>query len=328
MKPSNILLTFCLSALLGTVPPPLRAIPTPSPKSAVYTASNHEIERLYHKLRQKKNLSLAQKLDWISAYFIGKPYQLGPLGEGSSGKFDQFPLYRTDAFDCLTYVETVIALVMSHNLAEFKHNLNKLRYKSGKVNFLQRNHFTSLDWNNNNQSMLIDVTSQITDKKQQPLYKTARAKIHKPNWYAHFNIQRIRLQPSNKQLAFERLNELKQKTRNFPVQTAEIHYLPLSRLFVHGQAKHYIFKQIPHASIVEIVRPNWNLSDKIGTCLNVSHLGFAIRKGDQLYFREASQRNQRVSDTLLSDYLKRYLHSQTVKGINIQKIEIKPDLAR
>src|SRR5689334_12811715 len=46
--------------------------------------------------------NLEARLNFASAYFIGKPYQLFPLGEGPTAQFDQSPLYRTDVFDCMT----------------------------------------------------------------------------------------------------------------------------------------------------------------------------------------------------------------------------------
>ena len=47
------------------------------------------------------------------SYFKGKPYVLGSLGEGKAAIFDKNPIYRTDTFDCETYVSTVLALVVS-----------------------------------------------------------------------------------------------------------------------------------------------------------------------------------------------------------------------
>src|ERR1035437_2644460 len=51
----------------------------------------------------------AEILNQVSAALLGKPYQLGPLGEGKFGAEDPDPLYRLDAFDCTTFIETVMA---------------------------------------------------------------------------------------------------------------------------------------------------------------------------------------------------------------------------
>ena len=81
----------------------------------------------------------------------------------------------------------------------------------------------------------------------------------------------------------------------------------------------YFFQQIPNAAIIEIVRPNWDLTKEIGTHLNVSHIGFAIWKNKTLYFRQASSIHHQVIDTPLTSYLYDALkNSETIKGINIQ----------
>ena len=98
-----------------------------------------------------------------------------------------------------------------------------------------------------------------------------------------------------------------------------IPYIPLSVLFDNaGQANMHLFKQIPNAGIIEIVRPNWDLTKQIGTHLNVSHLGFAIWINNVIFFREASSEHHQIIDVPLIDYLRAAQKSPTIKGINIQ----------
>lgn len=68
--------------------------------------ANSSIEELYHKLHNMPNISMPQRIDWISKQFIGVPYVLGSLGEGPKVRYDQFPQYRVDGFDCDVYVNT------------------------------------------------------------------------------------------------------------------------------------------------------------------------------------------------------------------------------
>ena len=75
--------------------------------------ADNTINQLYHSQIIKPKANLAQRIDAISAQFLGKPYLLGALGEGEQGYYDSSPLYRTDAFDCETYVDTVLALIIS-----------------------------------------------------------------------------------------------------------------------------------------------------------------------------------------------------------------------
>ena len=54
---------------------------------------------------------LSERLDLVSAKFLGTAYVASPLGEGT-GK-DPDPLVRYDAVDCLTFVEEAIALSLA-----------------------------------------------------------------------------------------------------------------------------------------------------------------------------------------------------------------------
>lgn len=84
--------------------------------------------------------------------YLGAQYINSPLGEGVLPDAD--PLIRFDAFDCTTFVETVLA---NGNLE----TLNKIRYKDGKIDFLYRNHFIESDWMSNNKKLVKNVSNQF-----------------------------------------------------------------------------------------------------------------------------------------------------------------------
>lgn len=281
------------------------------------------IEQLYHNLDNKPTLSLTERIKVISAAFLDKPYLLGALGEGETGEFDQNPLYRTDAFDCETYVDTVLAMAFSTNLSGFSQCVCKIRYREGQVNYVDRNHFASLDWNRNNQKQGFtkDVTLTIIDENNKPVAEIAKTLIHKPDWYKFKTIDHIRIDNLSEEEKSRRLTKLQKAGSQLEIVHSEIPYLPLNKLFNEdGQANKQLFAQIPDASIIEIVRPNWNLRDKIGTNLNVSHLGFAIWENGTLIFRQASSIENRTIDVPLIDYLRDAMKSPTIKGINVQVI--------
>ncbi|MCL2017877.1 MAG: DUF1460 domain-containing protein [Alphaproteobacteria bacterium] len=85
-------------------------------------------------------------LESAAMRYIGVPYVLDPLGEGQGAQYDPDPVYRTDAFDCLTFVETVLS--ESSGL-----DLQKIRYKDGNIDWFKRNHWTETDWIPNTVSM-------------------------------------------------------------------------------------------------------------------------------------------------------------------------------
>lgn len=289
--------------------------------AALEKQANVSIQELYHTLNTMPKTSIVERIDWISNHFSGAVYVLGSLGEGPKAKFDQFPQYRVDAFDCDTYVNTVLSLALANSLESFKQCLKLTRYKNGNVSYINRNHFTSIDWNKNNQQrgILKDITLSIKNQEKQSVAVFADALIDKPNWYAHKTISTIRLQHENKIKQEELLAELKNSGSKLEIANSTIPYLPLTALFPKkDEPDLYLFSQIPNGAIIEIVRPNWNLRKLIGTSLNISHLGFAIRIKDQLYFRQASSQKGKVIDVPLIDYLKEAQNSPTIKGINVQ----------
>lgn len=232
--------------------------------------------------------ALAQKIDNISQAFMGLPYLIDPLGEEQGQDTD--PLYRFDGFDCTTYVETVWALAAAKSSEHFSKFLIEIRYKGSQPLFTERNHFTDADWipNNVQKGLLKDVTLLISNQAL-----VAQAKINKTDWF--------------------KLNH-RVEFASAPV-IAEIPYLSLAQIFENALE---VLKRIPHGAIINIVRPNWALKEKIGTNLNVSHQGFAIRKNDGvLYFRHASQSLKVVTEEPLMQYLARMRDIPSIGGINI-----------
>jgi hypothetical protein len=281
------------------------------------------MDSLYHTLKQIPKHDMASRIDAISSYWLNQPYKLSALGEGEQGRYDQAPLYRVDAFDCETYVDTVLAAALAKDSTTFKQCIRRIRYREGRISFLTRNHFTCLDWNTNNhrQGYLKDITRDIYDKQHQPIAQTATALINKPAWYQKLPIDRIRLSFTDEKTRQQRWNELKRKGAELKAQTSQIAYLPLTALFnAKGEANRYLFKQIPNAAIIEIVRPNWDLEKEIGTHMNVSHLGFAFWKNGTLIFREASSTYGHTVDVPLLTYLREARKSPTIKGINVQVV--------
>jgi hypothetical protein len=289
----------------------------------IESEADSTIVQLYHTLAAIPKSEMSERLDVISQQFLNKPYLLGALGEGRQGKFDQFPLYRTDAFDCETFVDTVLAVALAKDQTGFKQCINQIRYRHGQVSFLARNHFTDLDWNRNNQQQgfVKDITKQLHDQQNQPIFKNATAQINKPSWYQHFTLENIRLLNNNPDERSKRLTLLKQRGSQLETVVSTIPYIPLTALFdKDGKKNIFLLKQIPDGAIIEIVRPNWNLKDEIGTNLNVSHLGFGFWRKDVLMFSEASSTHQRTIEIPLAEYLQKFLQSPTIKGINVHAV--------
>src|SRR5262249_26215905 len=82
---------------------------------------------------------------------------------------------RFDGFDCVTYVETVLALAAAHNEEEFREALREMRYAKGHISWHRRNHYMS-DWIKNNQRR--GIVKNIT-KDSRAVTKTRRLSIIK-----------------------------------------------------------------------------------------------------------------------------------------------------
>lgn len=200
---------------------------------ALESRANSSIEELYHTLGTIPSTSIAERIDWISSKYLGTIYELGALGEGAKARYDQFPKYRLDAFDCDTYVNTILSLALATSLPSFQQCIKLMRYKNGTVSYINRNHFTDLDWNINNQQrgLLKDITLDIKDKQKHPVALNAVALIDKPNWYAFKTLSTIRVKTENKTQEELLLAELKNKGTNLKALKVKIPYLPLTTLF-------------------------------------------------------------------------------------------------
>lgn len=230
---------------------------------------------------------LVHNIDKISASFMGRPYLVDPLGEATG--FDTDPLFRFDAFDCTTFVETVMALARTHQDSDFESQIIEIRYKNSWPSFVERNHFTDADWvpNNIRKGILRDVTRDVFATSA-----TAHTHVDKAAW-------------------FKKVHSLESYE---PGQNISLPYIPI-RAILNQPA---ILNRIPSGAVINIVRPNWELKEKIGTNMNVSHQGFAIRKSSgELYFRHASQTYLQITEEPLLMYLNKMKEIPTIGGIHI-----------
>lgn len=82
---------------------------------------------------------LGPRVNQGSEIFLWRRYAENPLG-GGPGSQELFSV-SFDEFDCVTYVETVLALSCSKTQTRFLRELRDLRYEGGKVDWFSRNHF-------------------------------------------------------------------------------------------------------------------------------------------------------------------------------------------
>ena len=99
--------------------------------------SRRRVERLLSKTKSCD--SAGCRIEILSREFLGQPYQINTL-IGSAEAPEVF-VASLDAFDCVTYMETVLALSLASTADEFTEWLRKIRYEGGRIGWKRRNHY-------------------------------------------------------------------------------------------------------------------------------------------------------------------------------------------
>jgi hypothetical protein len=108
--------------------------------------SRRRVEQLLAK-KTHDDSSATGRIDLLSREFLGRPYMSNPL----IGSADTAELFTAslDGFDCVTYIETVVALARARGVDDFVEWLRKIRYEQGRIQWDRRNHYMT-GWIRNN----------------------------------------------------------------------------------------------------------------------------------------------------------------------------------
>lgn len=165
----------------------------------------------YHSLMQMKDLwleaqgimGLNRRLDYFSKKLMGTPYKLGPMGEGHLDSIDNKPLVYLDSVDCVTYLEHVVALAMAKSEKSLYKQLQRLRYKGGKVNFVNRKHYLLNDWvGEGKYAKVVPMDGEVSMERTIP--KSEFFKSHNVDYKGGDARLTIRYMPLNKAIAMAR----------------------------------------------------------------------------------------------------------------------------
>ena len=207
----------------------------------------------------------------IGDEYMGAKYVNDPLGEGRAPDSD--PLIRDDAFDCTTFVETVLA----HGDVE---TLNKIRYKNGEIDFINRNHFIETDWLPNNSNIVKNVSAQ----------------------YGQTALRHVVI---NRAAWLRRMHNIDSYAA---VVATDIEYIPYDNITT---------LKTDRPMIVLFIVGNTGKSDIIGTDLAVVHMGFLMPNG---MLRHASSTAGRVVDVPVSEYIAGRRQNKNNLGITLLEI--------
>lgn len=237
--------------------------------------------------------SKVNNIEVVSAPFLGISYLRDPLGEGSG--IDKDPIYRFDKFDCLTFVETMLALSLSDDKEEFEYMIKKIRYKNSEVSIQTRNHFVNPDWIENNSDIVKDITKKIA-KKINNNVSVSITNLDRRTWFKkNYNID----------VAIDE-------------ERVSLDYIDFDTLLSNEKE---ITSNIKESVIVNLVIHQPELKQRYGTEIATAHIGFLIPKDDSLILRHASYYKEKVVDENFFNYIRVLKKYPKYRGINFLEIK-------
>lgn len=252
-----------------------------------------------------------EKANFIAHKLLSKPYISNPLGDGKNAKYNQKPIYRTDGFDCLTFIEFVSSLSLAHNLQDFEKIMLDLKYKnSDKPSFINRNHFTSIDWqeNNINKEYFYNLNNNLNAK-----ISFLKKNIDKKNWYRKQKINSIFRPNLTQEEKKDLLQELQNEGKNMKI--TQINYPFISKKFILSSNFKLISKNFPNTFLIFIVKDN-NLKNIIGTDLIITHTGIGIKENEEIYLIHASTESKKIEKIKLTKYFAKYKNINKEIGVS------------
>ena len=207
---------------------------------------------------------------------LGVPYVAGTL----DGNEEEQLVIRTDALDCTTFVETVLALCIADKRGEqtygsFKKALTDVRYRDGILDgYASRLHYFS-DWIRNNERMgfVKECTSETSCSQPKEL------------WLNFMTTHVDSYLPMKKDSSLiSRMDAIEKAW-----QGVEISFIPKNKLHLSPDDL-----KIENGDILTITT---NIKG-----LDVVHVGFAFWKSGQLYLLHASSVAKKVIEDPLSLY--------------------------
>jgi hypothetical protein len=126
-------------------------------------------EKLDDLLKESSAINDAGKrIDFLSGKFLGVEYRESTL-IGDINTPEIF-LINFKGVDCFTFLDHIEAMNLSKSFSEFKENLKKVRYQSGKVVYENRNHFFT-DWIEFNSDLVEEATEYVCAGKSHQVKK-------------------------------------------------------------------------------------------------------------------------------------------------------------
>jgi hypothetical protein len=233
-------------------------------------------------------LPIEQRFTAATEGFLGTRYVLSPLGEGVG--VDADPLVRYDAADCVTMVESAIALALSTTDDEVLPTLNRIRY-AGEPSYEGRLHVMEAQWLpvNLERGLIEDVTRRYGGEATRRVTK----RITDQTW-------------KEKSGASLKLPDAAQVKGVFELDLVPSEVAPA------------VLAKAPEGLIVVVVR-----ADRPRLVSRITHVGVLVQKDSGPHLRHASRSFKRVVDEPVERYLRRNLEfgAWTVEGVSLYRVK-------
>jgi hypothetical protein len=116
---------------------------------------HRRVERLLSKTKNCRTAAI--RIDVLSQSLVGQSYRSDSL-VGSADTAEVFKAWF-DGFDCVTYIETILALSRASGADTFARWLRTIRYERGRVQWQSRNHYIALWIRNNLSNKIVNVVA-------------------------------------------------------------------------------------------------------------------------------------------------------------------------
>lgn len=252
-----------------------------------YDMSNREIDSLLTEI-SKKSLTVTQKMDYFSAYFLGTPYDFKCIGDGINALMENYPLLNFKETNCMALCEHVLALAISDGWDNFFNNLMHIRYKNGLIGMKTRNHYTMADWLPQNSWILDDVSAKIGGNFTKKMTRT----ISHRQFFSAKGITDMRYVLDDR--------------------TMTIDYVPLQDL-------HKVGDKINQGDILTLLFAN---KDNIFA----AHMVMIVVKNSGKYVREATTRGMTTIDTPYQEWIKNKQEKSANRYAGIAFMRVKKSL--
>jgi len=139
-------------------------------------------EELDRVIRESSRIGdVGNRIAALSGEFLGTDYREHTLVGGRNTP--EVLVANLEGVDCFTFIDYVEAMRISASFSGFIGNLQKIRYREGRITFEDRNHFFT-DWRESNVVLVEDATGEIGKSAAVKVRKILNVKKDGACWVA------------------------------------------------------------------------------------------------------------------------------------------------